>query len=90
MNINEFLKTNKNGSELLVYLMPGAKHEKIIGTVDINNIKAIKISVKAKPIDNMANIALIKFLSNIFDVPRSSISIISGHSSRLKKIYISC
>ena len=89
MDINNFLKKCKNGAELLVYLTPSAKHEKITGIVEINNTKAVKISVRARPIDNMANIDLIKFLSYILDIPKSSIEIMSGHSSRLKKIHIS-
>ena len=89
MDINEFLKKNRNGAELLVYLTPGSKYERIIGAVNINNTIAVKISVRSRPIDNMANIDLIQFLSDVLDVPKSSISIISGHSSRLKKIHIS-
>ena len=69
---------------LTVYLQPGAKKSEIVGLHDGN----IKIKVKAPPVDGKANAALINFLSEFFDVPKSSITIISGDKSRLKKVAI--
>ena len=69
---------------LTVYLQPGAKKSEIVGLHDGN----IKIKVKAPPIDGKANAALIDFLSEFFDVSKSSIKIISGDKSRLKKVAI--
>ena len=69
---------------LTVYLQPGAKKSEIVGLHDGN----IKIKVKAPPVDGKSNAALIDFLSKFFETPKSSIKIISGDKSRLKKVLI--
>jgi uncharacterized protein (TIGR00251 family) len=47
-----------------------------------------KLKITASPIDNMANIAVIKLLSDYFSVPKSCIQIIHGLKSRTKVIKI--
>ncbi len=42
------------------------------------------ISVKAEPVDGKANEAIIKLLADYFDVSKSSITLISGQSSKQK------
>ncbi|MDP1574093.1 MAG: DUF167 domain-containing protein [Coxiellaceae bacterium] len=69
---------------LTVYLQPDAKKSEIVGLHDGN----IKIKVKSPPVDGKANAALINFISEFFDAPKSSITIISGDKSRLKKVAI--
>lgn len=69
---------------LTVYLQPGARKSEIVGLHDGH----IKIKVKAPPVDGKANAALINFLSEFFNTPKSSIKIISGDKSRLKKVAI--
>lgn len=49
---------------------------------------ALKVRIKAPPDKGKANEALIEFLSGEFSVPKSQIRILSGHSSRLKKVEI--
>jgi uncharacterized protein (TIGR00251 family) len=49
---------------------------------------ALKIQLSAPPVDGAANDALVKFLSDIFAVPRSSIMILAGESSRSKLVEI--
>jgi uncharacterized protein len=46
----------------------------------------LKMAITAPPIDGRANEACVKFLSELLDVPHSSIAIISGYSSRNKVI----
>lgn len=48
----------------------------------------LKIRIKAPATDNKANIALIKFLGDIFNTPTQNICIISGSTSPLKLIQI--
>ena len=45
--------------------------------------------VAAPPVEGAANDALIRLLSETFDVPRGAIRILSGERSRLKRISIS-
>ena len=46
------------------------------------------LSVKEPPIENKANQAVLKLLSEYFNVPKSNISILKGKTSRNKIIQI--
>lgn len=50
---------------------------------------AIKLKIAAPATDHKANAALIDLLSNVLDVPRSSVSIRHGTNSRRKVIEVS-
>jgi uncharacterized protein (TIGR00251 family) len=66
-----------------VQVKPNSHQEKIekVGTSYI-------VYVKAPPVENRANNALIKLLSEHFRVPKSYIIIVSGHKSKRKIIDI--
>ncbi len=49
---------------------------------------ALAIRLAAAPVDGAANDALIAFLSDTFDRPRRDITIVSGHTSRDKRVAI--
>ena len=49
---------------------------------------AILVRLNAPPVDGAANEALIAFLSDILDVPRRSIAIVSGQTSRDKRVRV--
>jgi uncharacterized protein (TIGR00251 family) len=44
----------------------------------------LKIAVQAPPIEGRANQALIAFLAKTFDLPKSSVALVSGELSRSK------
>ena len=46
----------------------------------------VKIKVTAQPIENKANKALIEFLSKEFKIPKTSIEIVKGETSKGKTI----
>ncbi|MEE9435733.1 MAG: DUF167 domain-containing protein, partial [Candidatus Adiutricales bacterium] len=72
-----------NGSvRFKVRLTPRAAMDKIDGMRQ----DALKIRVKAPPVDGKANTALIKFLSKSLGISQSKITVISGHTSRVKLI----
>lgn len=48
----------------------------------------LKIKLTAPPVDNAANKMCIQFLSKLIDIPKSSIEIVSGQTSRTKQIWI--
>ena len=48
----------------------------------------IKIRLTAPPVDGAANEALVKFLSDRLDIPKSQIEIVSGHTSKNKIVRI--
>ncbi len=46
------------------------------------------VAVKARPHEGMANEAVILSLAEHFDVPKTSVRIVSGRSSRVKRVEI--
>ncbi len=75
---------SKNELILSIYLQPGAKKSAVSGMHD----RYIKIKVNLPPVDGKANEALILFLSEFLKIPKSSIKIIAGEKSRIKKLSI--
>ncbi|OGI00248.1 MAG: YggU family protein [Candidatus Melainabacteria bacterium GWF2_37_15] len=73
-----------DGIKLNIKVIPNASKCEIVGFVD--NI--LKIRLNVPPVDGKANEKCIKFLSKLLDVPKTSISIISGEKSRLKVLFI--
>ena len=65
-----------------VRLTPRSKKD----TIDGLHEDALKIRVKAPPVDGKANAALIKLLSRQLGVSKSSITVVTGHTSRTKII----
>ncbi len=63
---------------------PHAKKNAITGEVG----DALKVSLTAPPVDGKANAACIEFFAKLLKVPRSSVTIASGRSSRQKVIRV--
>jgi uncharacterized protein (TIGR00251 family) len=72
------------GATFALKVQPRAKRNAIIGEVG----EAMKLALTAPPVDGRANEACIEFFANLLDVPRSSITIASGETSRNKVIRI--
>ena len=64
---------------------PHARKNAITGELD----GALKISLTSPPIDGKANAACIEFFAKLLKVPRSSVTIASGQTSRNKVIRVS-
>ncbi len=80
----DWICAHREGIALLLHCQPGAKVSKIVGEHD----GRLKIALNDPPIDNRANDVLIAWLSDRLDVPRKQIEILSGHSSRKKRLLI--
>jgi uncharacterized protein (TIGR00251 family) len=78
------LRETKDGVTLAVRAQPGAKKTAIAGVYGEGDAAQLKIAVQAPPIEGRANEALIKFLAAAFDLPKSSIEILSGDLGRAK------
>ncbi|HMK89709.1 MAG TPA: DUF167 family protein [Methylocystis sp.] len=48
----------------------------------------IKARVRAAPEDGRANAALTKLVAKALDAPASAVIIVSGHTSRIKKLFV--
>lgn len=69
---------------LTIYVQPGAHQSRLVG---LHNGMP-KIQLRAKAIDGEANTALIAFLSDFCNIPKSSVQITAGQKSRMKRISI--
>lgn len=67
-----------------VRVIPRSSKTEIVGEQD----GALKIKLKSPPVDGAANDELVRFLSKSLNVPRSNIEIVSGHTSRSKRVRI--
>lgn len=74
-----------NALILRLYIQPGAKRNEIIGLMQ----DELKIKLATPALEGRANSALIKFLAQLFEVPKSKIVLKSGEKSRHKIIEIS-
>lgn len=75
------IKQNKDGLMVTFKIVPNSSKNEIIKTDDI-----IKIKITAQPVDGKANKALIEFLSKQFKIPKTSIEILRGETSKEKTI----
>jgi len=78
------LRDTPDGCTLPVRVHPGAKRNAVTGTHD----GAVKISLTTPPTDGRANEALIAFLADRLNIPRSRIALVSGQTSRSKVLRI--
>jgi uncharacterized protein (TIGR00251 family) len=72
------------GVTFAVKVHPRAKKNAITGELG----SALKLSLTAPPIDGKANEACIEFFAKLLKVPRSSVTIASGQTSRAKVIRV--
>jgi uncharacterized protein (TIGR00251 family) len=75
---------SSSGVSFAIRVQPGAKRNAILKPVG----DVLKIAVTAPPRGNRANKACVEFLADLLNLPRSSITIVSGQSSRNKVIRV--
>jgi uncharacterized protein len=73
-----------DGITFAVKIHPRAKKSAITGELG----DALKVSLTAPPVEGRANEACVEFFAKLLKVPRSSVTIASGQSSRNKVIRI--
>ena len=80
----QWIETSPRGLRLHVRVTPRASKDEVRGL----HGDALKIKLRAPPVDGKANKALIDFLSETLDVSPSSIAIVSGETGRSKSVLI--
>src|SRR5438128_8833412 len=76
------LRATPTGVVLDVSVVPGAKRTEAVGLHD----GALRLRLAAPPIEGRANEALIAWLADELGVPRKSIQLLRGASSRRKQM----
>ena len=78
------IKETSDGLLIRIKIVPNSSKNDLIIDDEF-----IKVKVSAQPIENKANKALIEFLSKRFKVPKTSIEIVKGDTSKEKTLLFS-
>ena len=78
------LRETPAGISFAIKVHPRAKKNAIAGELG----DALKVALTAPPVEGKANEACIEFFAKLLEVPRSSVTIAAGQSSRNKLIRI--
>jgi uncharacterized protein (TIGR00251 family) len=73
-----------NGIILNLNIQPRSSKNQVCGVQD----NALKIRLTSPPVDGAANKLCREFLADLLDVPKSAVEIISGETSRHKRVRI--
>jgi uncharacterized protein len=79
------LQESADGIRFAVKVHPRAKKNAITGELG----DALKLSLTSPPVEGRANEACIEFFAKLLNVPRSSVTIASGQTSRQKFVCVS-
>ena len=78
------IQKEDDGVIFKIKVQPGVPKNEIVGVQG----DALRIRINAPPVKGKANKALISFLTDKLGVKKSEVEIISGHTSRIKKIKV--
>ena len=76
-------KETDSGLIIKIKIVPNSSKNDIIIEEEF-----VKVKVTAQPIENKANKALVEFLSKTFKIPKTSIQILKGDTSKEKTILL--
>jgi len=80
-----FLRERSDGAVLLaVHVQPRAAKNELAGLHD----GALKLRLTAPPVEGKANKAVVGFLADLLQLPKSALSIASGSKNRRKQILV--
>ncbi len=79
------IRDTAHGATFNIKVHPRAKKDAITGEIG----EALKVALTAPPVGGKANEACIRFFAEFLRVPRSSVTIAAGESSRNKVIRVS-
>lgn len=79
------LRESKQGVLIDLVISPNAKKTEFVGEYG----EALKLKIKAPPVDGKANEEIIRFLCVIFSVARSQVTLLRGETSKRKTVCIS-
>ncbi|MGE0405834.1 MAG: DUF167 domain-containing protein [Candidatus Korobacteraceae bacterium] len=78
------IRDTAQGATFTVRVQPRARRNAITGVIG----DALKIALTAPPVEGRANHACLEFLAKLLGVPRSSVTIAAGETSRNKVIRV--
>jgi uncharacterized protein (TIGR00251 family) len=78
------LREGPDGVSFAIRVQPRARRNAVVGELG----DALKIALTAPPVDGLANEACVGFFAELLGIPRASVMIASGQSSRNKVIRV--
>ena len=84
-NSMSWITETKDGVILNIHATPRASKSQVQGL----HGDALKVRLQAPPVDGKANEALLEFLSDTLGVPQRRLALVSGHTSRQKRVAVS-
>ena len=82
--LNPAVQPQNGGIAVNCHAQPNASKTAIAGMYGTE----LKVSLKTPPVDGKANKELCRFFADIFGLPNSSVQLLSGQTSRKKRIFI--
>ena len=84
INCPAWIQSQDGALCVLIHCQPGAKRTRVVG----EHGGRLKIALNAPAVDNKANEALVAWLAECLSIPRRQVEIVSGHTSRQKRVMI--
>jgi hypothetical protein len=79
----------RDGLLVDIRLQPGASRAQVDGLAVLDDgVTVLKVRVTEPPEDGKANAALIKLLAKAWKLPKSSLTLVAGHSDRRKTLAV--
>ena len=78
------IRDTSAGATFAVKVQPRARKNAVTGVLG----DALKLALTAPPVEGRANQACIEFLAEFLNVPRSSVTIVGGQTSRNKVVRV--
>jgi uncharacterized protein YggU (UPF0235/DUF167 family) len=88
MSIDLFTYQAPLPEKLIVRLTAKAAHNRIGEWIEVNGVRMLKVYVTAAPIKGASNAAMIELLAKEWGVAKSAITIVAGHTVKVKTLKI--
>jgi uncharacterized protein len=76
------ITSSPSGTRLCLRVQPRASRDEIAGIAG----DVIRVRLTAPPVEGAANDALLRFLAARLEIPRSALTLVSGHTARTKVV----
>ncbi|WP_350449010.1 DUF167 domain-containing protein [Paracidobacterium acidisoli] len=86
--MSRLVKDSRDGARFMVRVTPRASRTALTGVMGAGDEAAVKVALQAPPVEGKANAALVEFLAELLDVPRTTVEIAGGAQSRNKLIAV--
>ena len=80
-----WLRPVDNGVELRILVQPRASRDQLVGIQG----EELKVRLAAPPVEGAANAACCAFFAKLCRLPKSHVTLVSGESSRHKRLLLS-